>query len=149
MSLLGEQNSGIKRHVCRPLSFNEIRFPHRLHQGFDNSRAQNSNSNLQILKMQFLNILTLSFSLLPLRVLSSPVLGSVDSPAQEARSITVPDTRAVVVDRDEVVGPYDVPVPIELTLTKRAVEEMSERDASADKLFARESQSSLATFRLK
>lgn len=89
--------------------------------------------------MQFVNILALAFSLLPLGALSSPVPDSVDSPGQEARSITIPDARSVLVEREEGVESYAVPVPIELTPgTKRAAEEMTERDTRADKLFARE-----------
>lgn len=82
--------------------------------------------------MQFSNTLDLSLSLLPLGILCGPVPNSVDSPAQEARSVAAPDARAIVVDRYEVVEEYGVPVPV-----KRAVEEVSERDTSADKLFAR------------
>lgn len=88
--------------------------------------------------MQFVNILALAFSLLPLGILSSPVPDSVDSPGQESRSITVPDARSVVVERDEDLESYAVPVPVGLTPTERAVEEMTKRDTSADKLFARE-----------
>lgn len=87
--------------------------------------------------MQFVNVLALTLSLLPLGALSSPFPDSVNSPGQEARSITIPDARSVNVERDGDLESYAVPVPIELTPTKRAVEEMTERDTSADKLFAR------------
>lgn len=89
--------------------------------------------------MQFINILALAFSLLPLGVLSNPVPDSVDSPSQQARSVTIPNARSVIVgERDGDLETYAVPIPIELTPTKRAVEEMTERDTSANKLFARE-----------
>lgn len=89
--------------------------------------------------MHYVKTLALAFSLLSLGVLSSPVPDPVDNPVQEARSITVPDARAIVAERDDDIESYDVPVPVELTPTRRAVEGMTERDASADKLFARES----------
>lgn len=88
--------------------------------------------------MQFVNLLSLAISLLPLRALASPVPDSVDTPGQEARSITTPDARSVNVERDGDLEPYAVPIPIEVIPTKRATEEMTERDTSADKLFARE-----------
>lgn len=88
--------------------------------------------------MQFVNILALAFSLLPLGIVSSPVPDSVEGPGQEARSITIPDARSDVVKRDGDLESYAVPVPVGLTPTERAVEEMTERDTSADKLFARE-----------
>lgn len=92
--------------------------------------------------MQFINILALAFSLLPLGALSSPVPDSVDTPGQEARSITIPNAQSANVERDGGLEPYAVPIPIEVIPTKRDTVEVTERDTNADKLFAREYSSS-------